>query len=86
MWICIVLIQGDKENLIKFANLSAKTLKSVKCLRKILFNTDLMVICLLPCFYILFRRQLKSVKKVIIPEEFLGKPQSFRAYRRIVNI
>ena len=49
--ICIVLIQG-KENWLKFAGVFAKSLKRVKCLPKILFNRDIMNLCLLPCFWV----------------------------------
>lgn len=53
--ICIVLIQG-KENWLKFAGVFAKSLKRVKCLPKILFNRDIMNLCLLPCFCILLKK------------------------------
>ena len=40
--ICVVLIQGNEKNLMKFAAVSAKTLKTVKCLPKNLFNIDIL--------------------------------------------
>ena len=40
--ICIVLIQGNEKSLMKFANASRKTLKTVKCLTKVLFSIGIM--------------------------------------------
>ena len=62
-----------KEKLIKFAALCGKTLKTVKCLPKILFNIYIMDLCLLPCFCILFKRRLESVTKVFISEVVMAK-------------
>ena len=39
--VSIVLIQGSESSM-RFAAVSAKTLKTVKCLPKILFNIDIM--------------------------------------------
>ena len=44
--ICIVLIQSNEKSSMKFAARSAKTLKTVKFLRKIFFNIGVMDICL----------------------------------------
>ena len=55
--ICIFLIQSNEESLMKFAAVSVKILKTVKCLSK-MFNIDIVDLCLLPCFYILFKRRL----------------------------
>lgn len=49
-----VLIQGNEKCLIKFAPVSEKTLKAMKWLPKILFNIDIMDLCLLPGPCILF--------------------------------
>ena len=72
--ICIALIQGNKKILIKFASMSAKLLKTVKCLPKILFKIDIIDLCLLSCCCIFFKRWLKSVTKVfmsnVVPENF----------------
>ena len=40
--ICIVLIRGNEKNLMKFAVVSVKTLKTVKYLPKNLFNIDIL--------------------------------------------
>ena len=55
----IFLIQGNEKSLMKFAAVSAKTLKTVKCLPKILFNIDIMDLCLLFGLCIFFKRQLQ---------------------------
>ena len=55
----------------KFAAVSVTTLKTVKCLPKILFNTDIMNLCLLTCFCILFKRRLERVTKVFMSEVVL---------------
>ena len=59
--VCIVLIQGNKNSLMKFVAVSAKMLKSVKCLTKILFN--IVDLCLFPFFCSLFKRRLENVTK-----------------------
>ena len=64
--ICIVLIQSNEKNLMKFAAASAKSLKAVKCLPEILLNINIVAPCLLPCFCILFKRRLASATKVFI--------------------
>ena len=61
---CIAVTQGNGKSLMKFATVPAKTLKIVKCLAKILLNIDIMHLCLLPCFRILFKIQLKRVTKM----------------------
>ena len=45
--ICVVLIQGNEISLMKFVAVSSKTLKTVKCLPKILFKIDVMDLFLL---------------------------------------
>ena len=62
-----------KSNLMKFAAASAKSLKAVKCLPKILLNIDIMAPCLLPCFCILFKRPLGSATKIFITYVVLAK-------------
>ena len=47
----------------KFADVSAKISKKVKCLPKIVFSIDIMDLYVLPCFCILFKRRLKNVTK-----------------------
>ena len=37
---CIALIQGNEKKLIKFATVSSKMLKTVKCLANVLFSKD----------------------------------------------
>ena len=64
--VCIVLIQGNKNCLMKFVAVSAKMLKSIKCLTKILFN--IVDLCLFPSFCSLFKRRLENVTKVFISE------------------
>ena len=54
-----------------FAAVSAETLKTVKCLQKILFNTGIMDLCSIPCLCILFKRRLESVTKVYMSEAVL---------------
>ena len=71
MHICIIVIQGNEKTLMMFAFLSTRTLKTVKCWLKILFNIDTMDLCLLRCFCILFKRQMESVTKVFISKVVL---------------
>ena len=42
MCICIVLIQGNENSLMKFAAVSGTKLKTRKCLQKISFSIDIM--------------------------------------------
>ena len=65
---CIVLIQGNGNILMKFAAASPKTLKTVKCLPKILFNIDIMDLCLLLCFCILLKVDLKVLQRHLCPK------------------
>ena len=55
----------------KFGAMSAKTLKAVKCLPKILFNIDIRDLWLLTYFCVLFKIRLESVTKVFTSEVFL---------------
>ena len=55
-----------------FAAVSTKTLKTVTCLLKSLFNIDILDLCLLPCFSILFKRQLETVTKVLMSKLVLA--------------
>ena len=48
--------------------MSAKKLKTVKRLSNILFNIDIMGVRLLPCFCMLFKRQLESITKTLMSE------------------
>ena len=50
---------------------SVKTLKTVKCLSKILFNMNFMDLCLLRCFLILVKIRLESVTKIFMSEVIL---------------
>ena len=59
--ICIALIQANEKSLIKFAAVSGETLKTVKSLQKILHNIDIIDLCLVPCFWILLKKQLESI-------------------------
>ena len=70
---CIVLTQGNEKILMKFAAVSAKMLKTVKCLAKILFSIDILNLCLPPYFCILFKRRLQSVTKVFMSKVVLAK-------------
>ena len=56
----------------KFAALSGKALKRVKYLPKNLFKTDIMNLCLLPCFCINFKRRLETVAKVFMSKAVLA--------------
>ena len=67
-----VLIRGNEKCLMKFAPVSAKTLKTVKCLPNILFNIGIMDLCLLPGPCILFTRRLESITKISRFEVFLA--------------
>ena len=78
--ICIVLIQGNEKRLMKCTAVSAKALKALKNLPKILLNIYLMHLCILPCFYILFKRQSESVTKIFLSKVVLEN------LRCIVNI
>ena len=42
MCICVVLIQGNENSLMKFAAVSGTKLKTGKCLQKISFSIDIM--------------------------------------------
>ena len=44
---------------------------TVKCLPNILFKIDITDLCLLPCFCILFKRQLENVTKLFMYEVVL---------------
>ena len=70
---CIVLTQGNEKSLMKFGAVSAKMLKTVKFLGKILFNLEILDQCLPPYFCILFKRQLQSVTKVFMSKVVLSK-------------
>ena len=70
--ICIVLIQWKEKKLMKFLAVYAKTLKTMKCLPKILFNINIVDLCLLLCFCILFKKRLESVAKVYTSEVVLA--------------
>ena len=48
--------------------MTAKKLKTVKCLSKILFNIDIMDVYLLPYSCIPFKRQLESATKALMSE------------------
>ena len=72
VYIYIVLIQGNEKGLMKFAVMSVKTLKTVKCLPKTLFSIDVMDLYLLSCFCIIFKRRLESVTKVFMSEIVLA--------------
>ena len=61
---CIVLTQGNEKSSMKFAAVSAKMLKTVKCLANILFNIE---------FMDLFKRRLQSVTKVFMSKVVLAK-------------
>ena len=52
--------------LMKFAVVSVKALKTVKFLRKILFDIDVMNVCLLLCFSIHFKKRFESVAKAFM--------------------
>ena len=65
--ICIVLIQGNGKNLMKFVAVS-KNVETVKCLPKILFNIYFIDLYLLTCFCFLFKIRLESVTKVFMSE------------------
>ena len=41
----IVLIQGNEKSLMKFAAVSAKLLKTVKCMSNLIFNIDIRDLC-----------------------------------------
>ena len=56
----------------KFAAISAETLKTVKCFPNILFSIGIMDLCLLPCLCIRFKGQLKRVKNVFMSEVVLA--------------
>ena len=73
MCICIVLIQGNEKSLMKFVAVSSKTLKGVECLPNILLNTDIIDLCLISCFGMLFKIRLESVTKVFMSEYFCQK-------------
>ena len=62
-----------KKILMKDVAMSAKTLKILKHLPKILLNIDLINQRLLSCFFILFKRRLGSITKVFMFEVFLVK-------------
>ena len=67
----------------KIGDVSGKTLKTVACLPKILFNIDIMDLWLLLCFCILFKRRLETVTKVFMPEVVLANlriPETIDAY------
>ena len=66
--VCIVIIQGNEKSLMKFADTSRETLKTLKCLTKVLFSIGIMDLFLLPCFCILFKKQLKSFTKSFMSE------------------
>ena len=68
MCLWVFLIEGNKNNLMKFAAVSAKALKTVKCFPKILLNTYIMDLCLSPYFCILFKMQLESAANVFMTE------------------
>ena len=52
----LVLIQDNEKSLVKFVAVSAKMLKTMKCLPKILFKIDIVDLCLLPSFYTIFKK------------------------------
>ena len=58
--------------LMKFAVVSVKALKTVKFLRKILFDIDVMNVCLLLCFSIHFKKRFESVAKAFMWEVVLA--------------
>ena len=60
--IFIILIHGYEKSLMKFAAVSAETLKTLKCLPKILFKLEIMDLCLLPRFCILFKIKWKVLQ------------------------
>ena len=52
----------------KYAAISAKIIRTVKCLPNILYrhNIDIIDLRLFPCFCILFKKQLESITGVFI--------------------
>ena len=52
----------------KLSAVSAETLTTLKYLLKIFFNMDIMDLCLLLCFFILFKSWLASVMKILLSE------------------
>ena len=65
---CIALIQGNEKCLMKFAAVSAKTLKIVKCLPNIFISIYIVDLRLLSCFRIFFKRQLECVIQVFMSQ------------------
>ena len=62
-----------KKSLMKFA--AAKPLKTVKYMPTIFFNIVITDLCLLPCYYIIFKRWLDSVTKVFMSKVVLANFQ-----------
>ena len=71
--ICIILILSNKNYLLKFAAMSAKYLNTKEYLPNILFKIDIMKLSFLPCFCVLFKRQLEIVAKVSISKVAMAK-------------
>ena len=74
--ICVYMHGFISRQLKKLDEISAKTLKTMKHLAKILFNLDIMTLCLLPCFSILFEIQLKGVRKEFMSAAVLANLRS----------
>ena len=65
----------------------AKTMKTLKCLPKTLFNIDIVDLCLLLCFSILLKLLLESFTKVFMSKVVLANLKiSEPMYGCIVNI
>ena len=59
-----------------FSDTSVKTFEKFNCSPKIFFNMDIMDLCLLHCFYILFKSGLESVMNALLSEVGLTKIKS----------
>ena len=68
MCLCVFQIEVNKNSLMKYAAVSAKALKTVKCFPKILLNIYIMDLSLRPYFCIFFKKQLESAANVLMTE------------------
>ena len=66
--VCLKYQQNIMESLTKSSAVSAKNIKTMKYLRKILFSLIIMNRYLLTCLHILFKRRFESVIKVLLFE------------------
>ena len=54
---------------------AGKMVETMQCLPNILFNIDIMDLCLLCCFCIAFKRRLESVEKAFMSEVVTANPK-----------